>query len=185
MIKIKGFSKYQNFRALPDIIEPFVVSKLRKNNHTFFVYRCSDYVNFKHLLSAHQFDISNFEALVPIVEKYWSAIDAIHFIISATQAPVVNKEYFDRLKVLSTQSKLVIDISFLEIKAITSRKKPDLSVNASKLCAELKVLGKSMRVVKVRLGGELSLVFKEKNLDPSEFRVRTHYGRENKHVGPA
>ncbi len=43
MIKILDKTEHQVHRIIPDLFEPYVVKLLQKQNHTFFIYRCSEY----------------------------------------------------------------------------------------------------------------------------------------------
>ncbi|MCF7799040.1 hypothetical protein K9M74_03985 [Candidatus Woesearchaeota archaeon] len=178
MIYINHLSEDQVVRTIPNLVEPFIVRLLQKKFHTFFVYRCSDYVSFDHLVSSQKFDISYIIDLVPLIDTYWSAIDIIYFSIPETKVYTGKREYFDILRKKSVEMKFVLDVEFFEVKLTTSDILPNLSVRTAKFCEELEQLGRFLHFAKLVLKGDFRLDFDLSKLRLRDFAIRTHYGRK-------
>ena len=84
MIKINNYKKNQVVRALSELFEPFVLSNLKKEHHTFFGYRCSDYPNLQTLAILNKFNINKYKHN-KLFQEYWTAIDII--IIKINEMP--------------------------------------------------------------------------------------------------
>lgn len=97
-MQINNYSKSQNVRYISDFVEPFIVKQIRKENHSFFAYRASDYHSVEHIIYVHNLVIN--DQIKEFLEKYWSAIDIILFKIKNMLEYTANKEYFDKLRKL-------------------------------------------------------------------------------------
>ncbi|MBU1202040.1 MAG: hypothetical protein KJ583_03805 [Nanoarchaeota archaeon] len=184
MISIQNFPKNKIVRYIADLIEPFIVKQIQREHHTFFVYRCSDYNNLNHLLKCHKLNMNGLETYKELVDKYWTAIDLIYFIVAKIPTYTGDKQYFDTLRELNLQEKIVIDISLYEVKLTIETRKPNLSVKTYELMNELKKLGKDMRFVHVKLRGDFAITFSNQKFDETKYCVRTHYGRKEYYLEP-
>jgi len=178
MIQIQDYSGPKVVRAIADMIEPLILAQVRKDNHTFFAYRCSDYNDFNHLISCHQFDVVGIKKLVPLLELYWTSIDLILFKIIEMPDYDGKKGYFDELRALSLKKKTVVDVDFFEVKMHTGDLKPMLAVNTFACINSLKELGKEMKVVMVKLDGRFKINYSFNLFERKNFFIKTHYGRK-------
>lgn len=183
MIQINNNTQNKTIRKLPDLIEPYIIEELKRVNHTFFIYRCSNYNSFQHLISNEKFDIKKLSSnLITDIEKYWTAIDAIYLEIAKIPEYHENKEYFNELKKLSTRKKTITNIHFYEIKIIKKLEIPNLSVKTYLFSRELKKHNKEIFFIKVFLKGFLHINYDIEHLTDNKFNVRTHYGNKNKTI---
>lgn len=174
MLQIQGFNKLQMSRMMSECIEPLLVHILKKKYHTFFVYRCSDYQNLKHLCECHKFDYKSITKK-NLLEEYWSSIDLIYFHVFDLPEYEVSKEYFDALNRLERREKKVMNYVLFEVKISSTLYKPILSVR-TKICMELFGKLHKIIVIKYENRARISLDFTHTIKDCD---VRTHCGRRN------
>ncbi len=179
MIKIDGMTDNQIVRSIPDLIEPFITNRIRKEKHSFFVYRCSDYNSFSHLLQCHNFLFHLKEK--ELIEKFWSAIDLIYLKIDLPDFSPT-KEYFDALRDMSEKEKIVKDFQLYEVKLSYSAKKPIMSVRTYKLIRKLMETGRKLEIIRVHIKGRLHISVERHDFLEKDFKIETHYGRKGYHV---
>lgn len=177
MISINNYSNNQNARAMSDLIEPFIVKRIQKDNHTFFVYRCSEYSNLKNLFTIHKFNLNNFK-YYNLFEKYWSAIDIIMIKIKNMPTFSPTKEYFNSLRNLTIKEKNIIEIIPYEVKLSSKNKKSNLSIKTYEFIEELKQIGRTIKIIKVFTKGKISFQIKESEFNKEDYIIKTHYGRK-------
>jgi len=184
MIKIQGMSGYQVVRYIPDMIEPFMVKRIQKLHHSFFVYRCSDYNSLAHLLNAHKIAFKVKIELRDLIERYWSSIDLIFFKIAELPEYACTKEYFDCMRKIAEEPKTAYDFEIYEVKLTLGIKKPIISACTVCLFRELQSMGKPARIAAVKLSGEACFSFNYSGFDESSYKIETHYGRQGYHLRP-
>lgn len=183
MIEITGLSKFQNIRILSDIIEPFIVAQLKRKNHTFFVYRCSDYRNYETFLKINQLQDTLIKNYKLLLEKYWTCIDVIHIKIANMPEYTPTKEYFKKLEDLRTQTNEIIDFELYEIKATAySQLKPLLSVKTKECIETFTRLQKNHHIITVYMQGKCNLAYNTKKYQKNDFIIKTHYGRIGRNI---
>jgi hypothetical protein len=175
MFEINGLSKSQNVRRIADSIEPLVISLLQKENHTFFIYRCCEYKSFTHLCKVHRFRDPGKE-ISHLIDALWSAIDIIHLHIALPRY-TASKEYFDNLYDLQLKEKKIETFSFYEVKVSKNSSKSIFSVKTVEAILKLRKMGYSYSVVTVKY--DLCANLEINRCFPSDFEIRTHYGRLN------
>ena len=179
MIKINNLTGNMITRRIVDIIEPFIVKEIQRENHTFFVYRCSDYSSFQALIKVHQFYMLNVLKYKPILNKYWSAIDIIYLKIKETPKFEKTKEYFQTLNNLQVKQKTISELEFFEVKLISKTKKPILSVKTYYLLQELAKIGSKLKFIHVEAKGFIHFITKELDFNKEDYTIKTHYGRKH------
>lgn len=178
MIRIKKLSASQNMRLFADLIEPLAVKQIQKQQHTFFAYRCSDYIDIYHLAKCHDFNLKRIKKFLPLLEVYWSSIDIIYFHIENIPAYTKSKLYFDFLKQISKEEKNVVDFQLYEVKLTSRHKDLIISKRTFELMKKLEETEKELLLIEVVANGNISLDIKSKKLSKSNYRIRTHYGRK-------
>ena len=181
MIKINNYTNQQNVRSIGEMIEPLIVKQIQKQNHTFLVYKCNDYSSFKELIKIHRFNCSKKPTYYQLIEKYWSAIDIIHIKIKNMPTFERNKKYFDKLRNLQLQEKEIEDIECFEVKLIGYSQKTVLSVKTYELIKALKKINKELRFIHVNYKGNIHFQIEKVEFKPENYKIRTHYGRENRY----
>jgi len=183
MIFIDNYDADKSTRYMADVFEPFAVSMLKRKHHDFFVYRCSDYQNLGHLCMCHGFSMSRLSnQLKQLLVSYWSAIDVIHLEIDEKPVYKAEKVYFDYLRELELNDKSVKDIEVYEIKSGFDHKPSIISCNTYKLINELRNIGKDLQIIYYKLKGKMLISSHSRIFNEEQFRVETHYGRENRRV---
>nr|MBC8495960.1 hypothetical protein [archaeon] len=146
MIKVNNLQNQQVIRYIVDLIEPFICKVVQRKKHTFFVYRCSDYFDFNHLLKIHLFKLEN-NYYKELINDYWSAIDLIYLKIKGIPPYSASKKYFDILTSFILKEKEVIDFELFEIKLTRQTKKSNLSIKTHKLMKLLEKNDKKLNFV--------------------------------------
>lgn len=181
MILIRGRNKSHNIRVISDFVEPYCVKMLQKKFHTYFVYRCSDYRNFKSLCNLHKFNLEKIDNnIITLIEKYWSAIDIIYLKIHSMPVYSPTVEFFEKFELLRLEPKFVLNINFYEVKVSSGEFEPILSVKSNQFIQELKSFEKHLNVIHISYSGNTFIEIKEMLAESLNYTIRTHYGRLNK-----
>lgn len=167
-------------RYIKDVIEPLAVSILKRQNHTFFVHRCSDYIDIHHLAKCHSYDLSRID--VEIFEKYWSAIDVVIFIVKGNPIYSKTKEYFDSLRNLLLKTKIVENYQLYEVKLTKISSNPVISYKTYCLQKDLKDKKRTLKIFKIMTRGFVGIESKETDLDDIRYSIKTHYGRDGYYI---
>lgn len=180
MIKFTSLNYFQNMRYIKDVIEPLAVSIIKRQNHTFFVHRCSDYIDIHHLAKCHSYELSNVN--VELFEKYWTAMDVVQFVVEGTPPYSKTKEYFDKLRDMLLKTKVVEDFQLYEVKLANVSSKPTISYKTFCLQRELKEDNRTLKIFKVMTKGFLGVETEETDLNNIHYVIKTHYGRGGYYV---
>ncbi|MFW6311857.1 MAG: hypothetical protein ACOC1K_06440, partial [Nanoarchaeota archaeon] len=87
------------------------------------------------------------------------------------------------IRIIQRKEKFVKKINFYEVKSGYGKRKPILSVKTMDLYLSLKKCGKKLNLIYIKIEGKIKFISSFIDMDPSKFKIDTHYARKGFHIG--